>query len=269
MPKAFVNGVSINYRVDGQGEPLLLIMGLAGSMQSWIFQKHVFRKHFRVIAFDNRGVGRSDKPIGPYSMRMMADDTVGLMDHLGIEKTHILGVSMGGMIAQEIAINYPDRVKKLVLGCTFAREDETGGHTSHYFKGLGVESDCTDDELRKVSTKMVLTTDFSLAFNNRLYRMIVSRLTWVYAILLPTNGVHAQFVAIVDHDTLDRLHRIEAPTLIITGTQDRIIKHSSTEVIANRITNAKLVKLDGGPHAFFVTMKSRFNREVLDFLKDG
>ena len=172
------------------------------------------------------------------------------------------------MIAQEIAINYPDRVKKLVLGCTFAREDEVGGHTSQYFKGLGVERDCTDDELCKVSIKRVLTTDFSLAFNNRLYGIIVSRLTWVYAILLPTNGVHAQFEAIVGHDTLDRLHRIEAPTLVITGTQDRIIKPGSSDVIANRITNAKLVNVDGGPHAFFVAMKSRFNREVLRFLKE-
>ncbi len=268
MPKAFVNGININYRVDGQGEPVILIMGIAGSMQSWIFQKHVFRKHFRVITFDNRGVGRSDKPIGPYSMRMMADDTLRLMDHLGIEKTHILGVSMGGMIAQEIAINYPDRVKKLVLGCTFAREDEMGGHTSQYFKGLGVERDCTGDELRKVSTKRVLITDFSLAFNSRPYGMIITPLTWVYAILLPTRGVHAQFEAIVDHNTLDRLHRIEAPTLVITGTQDRIIKPGSTEVMASRITNARLVKVDGGPHAFFVAMKGRFNREVLDFLEE-
>lgn len=269
MPKAFVNGININYRIEGQGEPLVLIMGLAGSMQSWIFQKHVFRKHFRVITFDNRGVGRSDKPSGPYSMCMMADDTVRLMDHLGIERTNILGVSMGGMIAQEIAINYPDRVKKLVLGCTFTREDEIGGHTSQYFKGLGVDRDCTDDELRKVSTKRVLTTDFSLAFNNRLYRFMVTRLIWVFAILLPKNSVHAQFEAIVAHDTLDRLHRIGAPTMVITGTQDRIIKPGSSEVIADRIKDAKLVKLDGGPHVFFVTMKDRFNREVLDFLKES
>jgi len=269
MPKAFVNGINLNYKVDGQGEPLVLIMGIAGSRQGWIFQKHVYRRYFQVITFDNRGVGRSDKPSGPYSMRMMADDTVGLMDYLGIEKAHILGVSMGGMIAQELAINYPERVKKLVLGCTFAREDETGGHTSEYFKGLGVGKDCSDDELRRVSAKRVLTTDFSLAFNNRPYRMILTPLSWVYARLLPTKGIRAQFEAIVDHDTLDRLHKIEAPTLVITGTQDRIIRPSSTEVIANRITNAKLVKVDGGPHALFVAMKGRFNREVLDFLREG
>ena len=99
--------------------------------------------------------------------------------------------------------------------------------------------------------------------------MIVTPLSRVYARLLPTKGIHAHFEAIVDHDTLDRLHKIEAPTLVITGTQDRIIRPSSTEVIANRITNAKLVKVDGGPHALFVAMKGRFNREVLDFLREG
>jgi pimeloyl-ACP methyl ester carboxylesterase len=175
---------------------------------------------------------------------------------------------MGGMIAQELAIGYPERVKKLVLGCTFSREDEMGGHTSEYFKGLGVGKNCSDDELRRVSARRVLTTDFSLAFNNRLYSMIVCPLSWVYAILLPTNGIHAQFEAIVDHDTLDRLYKIEVPTLVITGTQDRIIRPSSTEVIASRIKNAKLVTVDGGPHALFVAMKGRFNREVLDFLRE-
>lgn len=99
--------------------------------------------------------------------------------------------------------------------------------------------------------------------------MIVCLLSWVYAILLPTNGIDAQFEAIVDHDMLDRIYKIKAPKLVITGTQDRIIRPGSTEVIASRIKNANLVKVDGGPHALFVAMKGRFNREVLDFLREG
>lgn len=269
MPKVKVNGISISYDVDGQGEPLVLIMGFSGQRLGWIFQKRVFRKHFQVITFDNRGVGRSDKPSGPYSMRMMADDTVGLMDHLGIKKANILGVSMGGMIAQEVAINYPERVRKLVLGCTFARRDEQGGHSPEYHKALGVEEGCSADELRSVAIRRVLTTVFSLALNNRLYRMIVTPLSKVYVRLLPTNGVRAQFEAIIDHDTLDRLHSIKAPTLVITGTQDRLIRPRSSEVIANTIPNAKLARVSGGSHTFFVEKKSRFNREVLAFLREG
>lgn len=267
MPKARVDGINISYKVKGRGEPLVLIMGFAGTQMGWIFQRLAFRKYFQVITFDNRGVGGSDKPTGPYTMRTMADDTIGLMDYLDIDKAHILGVSMGGMIAQEVAINYPKRVRKLVLGCTFARTDETGGHSPEYAKALGLGEDCSDDDLRSLTIEKVLSTVFSLAFNSRLYRMSVVPLSKVYARLVATEGVAAQFEAIVGHDTLDRLHMIEAPTLVTMGTQDRLIRPSSSEVIANRIPNAKLVKVDGGSHAFFLGMRGRFNREVLDFLR--
>ncbi len=246
---------------------MVLIIGFAGTQMGWIFQRLAFRKYFQVITFDNRGVGGSDKPTGPYTMRTMADDTIGLMDYLDIDKAHILGVSMGGMIAQEVAINSPKRVRKLVLGCTFAREDETGGHSLEYFKALGLEEGCSADQLRSVATGKVLGTVFSLSFNSRLYRMSVVPLSKVYARLVATEGVAAQFEAIVGHDTLDKLHMIEAPTLVIMGTQDRLIRPSSSEVIANRIPNAKLVKVEGGSHAFFLGMRGRFNREVLDFLR--
>lgn len=267
MPKARVNGINISYKVEGRGEPLVLIMGFAGTRMGWIFQRLAFRKHFQVITFDNRGVGRSDKPSGPYSMRAMADDAIGLMDYLGIDKAHISGVSMGGMIAQEVAINYPERVRRLVLGCTFARIDETGGHSSEYVKALGLGENSSEDELRSLAIGKVLGAVFSLAFNKRLYRMSIVPLSKVYARLLATKGVAAQFEAIVCHDTLDRLHLIEAPTLVIMGTQDRLIRPTSSEAIANMIPNARLVKVEDGSHAFFVEMRGRFNREVLDFLR--
>lgn len=115
MPKAKVNGININYRVQGKREFLVLIMGYSGDQTGWIFQTSAFKKYYCVITFDNRGVGKTDKPGGAYSTKMMADDTVGLMDHLGIKKAHVLGVSMGGMTAQAVAVNYPERINKLVL----------------------------------------------------------------------------------------------------------------------------------------------------------
>jgi len=145
MPEARINGISINYSVEGKGEPLFLIMGFSGSKMAWYFQRRAFRKHFQVVTFDNRGVGESGKPAGPYSMQMFVDDTVGLMDHLGIEKAHILGVSMGGMIAQHIAISHPERVRKLVLGCTFASRHGDGGHSVAYMKYVGLSEDASDD----------------------------------------------------------------------------------------------------------------------------
>lgn len=269
MPKARVNGINISYKVEGAGEPLVLIMGFTGTRRGWIFQKPAFRKHFQLIMFDNRGVGGSDKPSGPYTMGAMADDTIGLMDHLGIGKAHILGVSMGGMIAQEVAINHPERVRKLVLGCTFAGMDETGGHSSEYMKALGLGENSSADELRSLGIGKVLSAVLSVAFNKRLYRMFAGPLSPVYARLMATEGVAAQFEAILGHDTADRLHMIQAPTLVITGAGDRLIRPASSEVIANRIPNARLVGVEGGSHAFNVEMRGRFNREVLDFLRAG
>jgi len=268
MPRAKVNGINLYYEVNGQGEPLVMVMGFAGSRAGWIFQRRAFQKYFQIITFDNRGVGRSDKPGGPYSIRMMAEDTIGLMDHLGIKKAHILGVSMGGYIAQELAINYPERVRKLVLGCTYARQDEIGGHSPEYYRGLGLAEGCPADELRKIAVGKVLRTEFPLAFNSRLYKIGVAPFVNIYARLMATQGVAAQFQAIVGHDTLERLTMIQAPTLVITGTRDRIIKPGSSEVLANMIPNARLVKIEGGPHSVFIGMRKRFNKEVLDFLRE-
>lgn len=269
MPKANVNGININYGVYGHGEPLVLIMGFAGPKLGWIFQRCFFKKHYQVVTFDNRGVWRTDKPEGPYSIKMMADDTVGLMDHLGIKKANILGVSMGGMIGQELAINYPERVQKLVLGCTYASKDEAGGLTSEYYKGIGFDEGSSNDELKKVAMGRLLPTVFSMSFSNGLYRMLVTLLAKMYVILLSTKGVRAQYEATLDHNALDRLHEIKAPTLVITGTQDRLIRPSSSETIAERIPNAKLIKVKDGSHSFHIEMKGRFNKEVLAFLREG
>ncbi|MDH4299445.1 MAG: alpha/beta hydrolase, partial [Dehalococcoidia bacterium] len=126
-----------------------------------------FKKYYRVVTFDNRGAGRSDKPPGPYSTGMMADDTVKLMDLLGIEKAHIMGLSMGGMIAQELAINYPHRVMKLVLAATYARQDETSGDTLEQAKFLQLTPE------RQASALV------GLAFNKPLYRFVFGLLAGV------------------------------------------------------------------------------------------
>src|SRR3989449_9931559 len=111
------------YAEAGAGEPLVLIMGFGGDHLAWGFQMPAFTQAYRVIAFDNRGAGQTDAPDRPYTTRMMADDTAGLMEALGIDRAHVVGVSMGGMIAQELALNHSDRVRSLHLGCTFARPD--------------------------------------------------------------------------------------------------------------------------------------------------
>jgi len=118
MPTVKVNDVNLYYEVSGQGAPLILIMGLRRNVSWWYQQIPDLSQHFRVIAFDNRGAGRSDKPVMEYSISLFADDTAGLMNALGIKTAHILGISMGGYIAQELAIRHPEMVRSLILGCT-------------------------------------------------------------------------------------------------------------------------------------------------------
>jgi pimeloyl-ACP methyl ester carboxylesterase len=258
MPLARLNGINISYQVEGQGEPLVMIMGFTASRSGLMSQIRFFRKYYRVITFDNRGSGKSDKPPGPYSTRMMADDTVKLMDLLGIEKAHIMGLSMGGMIAQELAINYPQRVMKLVLASTYARQDETSGDTLEQAKFLQLTPE------KKVGAMV------GLAFNKPLYRFIFGLLARVQTSFRGVSGgvgVSGQSEACLHHNTLERLSSITAPTLVIVGTGDRIIKPVSSEVIAGKIPNAKLVKVEGGSHYFSFEMKNVFNREVLNFLK--
>ena len=269
MPKAYANGININYKVQGQGKPLVLIMGYSGDQTGWMFQTRTLKKHYRVVTFDNRGVGKTDKPSGTYSMRMMADDTIGLMDHLGIDRAHLLGVSMGGMIAQELAINYPERVEKLILGCTAAGRSESSGIAPELPRALGFEEDYTDDDARSVPVFKLVDTLVSLSLNKCLYRMIFLPLLKIQVRRTGITGLAAQLEAVLGHDTFDRLQTVDAPTLVITGTADKAIMPSSSEELAKGIPNAKLVKVDGGSHAFFIEMRGEFNREVLDFLRSN
>lgn len=269
MPEVRVNGINISYKVQGKGEPLVLIMGLGGEGGDWLLQARTFKRYYRVITFDNRGVGRSDKPAEPYTVKTMADDTVGLMDYLGIDKAHILGVSMGGMITQEVAINYPERVKKLILVSTDAGKDEKDRHSPELLKAMGLKEGFSDEDIRSVDIGRVMNALNAHAFNSGAIKTVAVPYCWVRGKLFGIEGLKGQFEAAMAHSTLDRLHMIEAPTLVIAGTEDRIIPHSSADVLASRIPGARLVKIEGGSHTLVAEKRGRFNREVLDFLTHG
>jgi len=257
MSIATVNGIKLNYKVEGHGEPLVMIMGFSANRSGWRSQIPFFRRHFKIVTYDNRGVGKSDKPEGPYSTRMMADDAVKLMDHLEIERAHIVGASMGGMIAQELAINYPERVLKLVLACTFAVKDDTSGDTSEQAGLLNLSP-------RKMAVAMA-----KLAVNKPLYKFVIGTLAMIQSYFTGASaraGLNGQIEACNNHNTLDRLPLIKAPTLVIVGTKDRIIKPVSSEVIARNIPGATLIKIEEGSHMFFLESRALFNQKVLDFL---
>src|SRR5262249_19701978 len=124
MPILDRDGVSLYYEVHGEGEPILCVMGLGGNIHFWEFQIAAFAARHRTVAFDNRGAGRSDKPKGPYSIPLLADDAMAVLDAAGVKRAHVVGISMGGMIAQDVVLRYPERVQSLTLACTFARPDD-------------------------------------------------------------------------------------------------------------------------------------------------
>jgi 3-oxoadipate enol-lactonase len=270
MPRASINGINVCYQVRGSGEPLVLIQGLGSPGSGWFFQCRAFSKFYTVIVLDNRGAGRSSKPDAQYSVRTMADDVIGLMDHLGIDKAHILGASMGGMIAQEIAINYPQRVKKLILACTTAGVDDAEMRMLMQRSiGLGdgaSEADMGSLDARTMGRIMGTVTD--LAFNRRMYRAVfipAAKLYFRYGRI--AEGVLGQLRSISSHSTLERLGQVKAPTLVIGGTDDKILPPQSSDILAKNIAGSKQVRVAGGSHSFFIEMHGRFNREVLEFLK--
>ena len=138
MPRAAVNGINMYYQVHGTGDPMIMVQGFGGVLQGWFFQTRAFKKHFQVMIFDNRGLGKTDGRGSPFTIETMADDTVGLLDHLGIERAHVLGMSLGGIVAQEVAINHPERVNKLVLTCTTSGEAQGSDLHPEVLKVLGI-----------------------------------------------------------------------------------------------------------------------------------
>jgi len=269
MPLAKVGDINLCYKINGKGQPLIMIAGFATAKNMWLPLLHSFTKNYRVVTFDNRGIGSSDKPAGPYSTKMMASDTIALMDHLGIEKAHILGGSMGGMIAQHMTIDHPQRVDRLILFSTSAGgqplQDMLLGlaeATTPNWKRSG--SGLAGADLRKLTTAIA-----ARSFNQPFNRLVLVQIASLMLKLGMTKVPAGQIEAMMTHDVLDKLNLIKAPTLVMTGTRDRLMPPQSSEVLASRITGAKLVTIEGGSHALAEGNSGRFTREVLDFLKSA
>lgn len=268
MPKAPVNGINMYYQIQGKGIPLVLVQGFAGPHQAWFFQARVFNKYYKVIIFDSRGIGNSGMSGEPYTIRAMVDDVIGLMDYLNIDKAHILGISLGGLIAQEIGISFPERVRKLVLANAFTGSEANNAHPE-MMDALGIREGSTDIDISRIDFKKLMNFMVSASFNKRLYRMVFVTLAKYGLRSVDPERYLRQMESIAGYDTRDRLQLIKAPTLVITGTGDRIAPPGMSDLIASKIPNARLVKVKGGSHAFFIEMRERFNKEVLDFLRNG
>ncbi len=264
MPKARVGDIEVFCQQIGpeDGEPLVLIMGWGGDHTAWAFQVPAFSARYRLILFDNRGAGQTDQPDIPYTIPGMAADTVALLDALGIGEAHVHGMSMGGMIAQEIALSRPERVLTLGLHCTLPRTDPFLA-----FRGDGMMR-VRAHENREDFARMMLAWVLSprtVAEKPGLVEMLVQR---AVDNPYPTSlvGLRRQAEAIGPWSSLDRLGQISMPTLITTGADDIMVPPDRSRALAARIPHAELVVIPDAGHLHPIEQPEAFNRAMLAFL---
>ena len=266
MPTVRVSDIDIYYEVHGEGEPLLLIMGYGANSQWWYRQVPAFSREFKVIVFDNRGTGRSDKPDIPYTMAMMAGDAAGLLEAIGIEAAHIFGVSMGGMIAQELVLGYPEKLISLILGCT------TPGGRNTVLPDNEALTFLFDHERRRQlpledQARELMPFLFSQDFIDKNRELLENFIANAFEYITPIHGYQRQGEAINSYNVYDRIPEIQAPTLVIAGTGDRLIPVENSRILASRIPNAELVLFENVGHGFTGEVPEEANNAVLEFLR--
>ncbi len=255
MPSTTVNGTDLHYELRGSGEPLLLVQGMSGTHASWgePFLAALESAGFECLYYDHRGIGHSAAWRTPFSLVDLAEDAIGLLDAVGWETAHVMGISMGGMVAQELALAHPDRVRTLTLGCTYA------GGPGGVLTAAGVVQELGAAMLsgnRERALRAGYTVNVSKAFaaeeeNWTTFRAMAS------SVPAPVPVIMLQMQAIASHDTSARLASISAPTLVMHGTEDRMLPIANGRAIAEAIPGARLEVLDGVGHMFWWEQPAR------------
>jgi 3-oxoadipate enol-lactonase len=258
VPTAALDGLDLYYEERGSGRPLLLVAGIPAIASDWAPLAERLSGSRRVIAFDNRGSGRSTVTPGPYSTALLAADAVALLDHLGIGRADVFGMSLGGMIAQEIALTRPDRVDRLVLGCTHCGVRHAAPMPRETGRAFAMETD--DWALRMRS---LVRFAFARGVDPALLDRFVEKKA--HDVQDP-EGYRSQIAAALSHDTWDRLPRIERRTLILTGDDDQVIPAASSDVLHERIPDSLLYVVAGAGHLFFVERPDETVRALETFV---
>ncbi|GAC1323831.1 MAG: alpha/beta hydrolase [Thermoleophilaceae bacterium] len=261
MPVARRGAVELHYEITGAGAPVLLIMGLGMNATGWWRTIPVLAASLRVISFDNRGVGRSSRPAGPYSMRDLVDDAVAVLDAAKVERAHVYGISLGGMIAQELALAHPERVSALVLGAT-----TPGGS-----RAVPADADTLAFFQRRATMPAEEAVWASVPYNYgpatraraaaRIGEDIAMRLRFPIESL----PYQAQLAAALSHDAGERLSSIRMPTLVIHGGADRMVPPENGAILADAIPGARLQSWPQAGH-LYPTDEPAADREVERFL---
>jgi pimeloyl-ACP methyl ester carboxylesterase len=270
MRTADNDGVSLAYETRGPATPtadpetVVFIEGLGYGRWMWRWQAAALDDEYRVLLFDNRGTGDSDAPEGPYTIAEMASDVEAVLDDAGVESAHVVGASMGGMIAQQYALDY-DRTDSLSLLCT-SHGGDSAVPTPQETQALMFDVPEEYDEREAIRYKMRPAMTESFAEENEdLVERIVE---WRLASDAPDHARESQAAAVAAFDSSARLSSLSTRTLVTHGTADRVLPAENGELLADAIPNAEYVAFEGGPHLFFIESAAKVNETLRGFLAD-
>jgi pimeloyl-ACP methyl ester carboxylesterase len=264
MPFCEANGQRVYYEVAGDGDPLLMVMGLGADHLAWALQVGPLSEHFKVVTFDNRDCGQSSYADGPYEITDLAADTIALADHLELDSFHLMGASMGGAVAQEIALGWPDRVRTLTLAITYAGAGAYGRKL-----GRMMAADVHRRSWEEQIDQMML-----LCFSEDLYEQ-TERITFIRQQTLANpypqkpEGFARQAEASGRHEARERLPSLDLPVHVIGAERDILVPVWKSRELAELIPGAELTIIEGATHGVNLENAEEFNAAVLEFLRSG
>ena len=255
--------VRLAYESRGQGAAVLLVHGLGYDRAGWGPLPDLLADDYRVVLFDNRGVGKSDVPEGPYSVSQLAEDAVAVLDAVGVDRAHVFGVSLGGYVAQELALTHPERVDKLVLGST-----APGGSRSYPMPQRGLDAFGRFPTMER-NEGLRLMVENSLGDHGVRERPELVEEIYAYRLehAPPLSGWQAQAYSGATFDAFDRLSAIRAPTLIVQGAADNVVDPRNAELLADRIPNARVELFTDRGHLLVWEEGERIAQVVKEFLR--
>jgi 3-oxoadipate enol-lactonase len=254
MPLAKTGQIELSYDRAGEGPPLLLIMGMSGTKHHWgdAVLEHL-RRDFETIVYDHRDAGDSTRTGKPFTIADLAGDAAGLLQTLGLEDAHVMGISMGGMVAQELALAHPERIRSLMLGCTYCGGEGSVLASEGVMRGLA-EAMASGDRERAIRASWEVNVSASFATNEEAYaRFLKTGMSYG----LPVQVIMEQMRAIAGHDTSGRLPELETPTLVVHGTLDQLLPVQNGHMVAGLIPGSRLEILEGIGHMFFLEQPER------------
>ncbi len=263
MPKKSINGIDLYYEVKGDGPPLVMIQGLGYSSRFWFEQVPELQKKFELVLFDNRDVGKSEILDQGYQIKDMARDVKGLVDELDLGRVNVLGLSMGGYIAQHFALEWPGLTDKMILVSTHAGGPEYLAETGDLWEEILDVEGLTVREVYRKGYRYSVSEEF-FADEETIEGLIDMKVEDAQ----PQDAYQRQFQAASEFDLSDRLNEIEAETLIIAGKEDRVVPTKFAEKLKEEIPNAGLQVVEGAAHLVHLEKPEKLNSLVIDFLSD-